>query len=194
MGRAKEFKEEEVLAKAMYLFWEKGFENVSLKELLDEMGILNGSFYHLYGNKKNLFIAAMKYYDADFVKKRSALFNMDSDFRSKVRIMFNHLLDRQQTALCPRGCFLFNSVAADTLSELDLYKLIRKSVDSFEAFLEDEIRKAVEKKELDHSVDPSTTAALLVTYIQGLMKLSILDYDDKKFRVQTEYFLKSLGI
>lgn len=194
MGRMREFNNDEALSKAMHLFWEKGYEHTSLKELLETMGILNGSFYNSYGNKRQLFIEAMKYYEKDFSQKRAMLFqNPKLDFRKKIRILFTHVLDRQEKSECPKGCFLFNSVTSEILEDVELFKLVRKGVVDFEDFLENEISQAVQKKEIIASIDPKLTAALLVTYIQGLMKLSVLDYSDAKFRNQTEYFLVSLG-
>ncbi|GAK99665.1 hypothetical protein JCM19314_3710 [Nonlabens ulvanivorans] len=38
MARKKQYKEEEVLEKAMNLFWIKGYENTSLEMLEKEMG------------------------------------------------------------------------------------------------------------------------------------------------------------
>ena len=89
MGRARKFNNDEALSKAMHLFWEKGYENTSLKELLETMGILNGSFYNSYGNKRQLFIDAMKFYENDFSEKRTMLFkNPKMDFKKKSRGFF----------------------------------------------------------------------------------------------------------
>ena len=195
MGRSREFNNAEALSKAMHLFWEKGYENTSLKELLETMGILNGSFYHSYGNKRQLFIEAMKFYENDFSQKRAMLFkNPNMSFKKKIRILFMHVLDRQEASVCPKGCFLFNSVSFEILKDVELFKLVRKGIEEFENFLETEITLAIRKKEIRESVNPKLTASLLVTYVQGLMKLCVLDYSDSKFRNQVEYFLESLRL
>ena len=114
------------------------------------MGILNGSFYNTYGNKQKLFIKALKFYEKDFEEKRTILFNDPKlSFKKKMRIMFTHVFDRQQESVCPKGCFLFNSVSSETLKELEMYKLVRSGVDRYEEFLEVETRKAIESGEVD---------------------------------------------
>ena len=52
----------------------------------------------------------------------------------------------------------------------------------------------VESGELDKDLDPQTTAAILVAYMQGVLRLSCLNFDAKKIKSQTEHFLKSIGI
>lgn len=195
MGRAREFDTTEVLSKAMYLFWRNGYASTSLKEILDAMGIQNGSFYHSYGSKRQLYIEAMQFYQEDFAKKRTALFRSSRfEFGKKLRILFKHILDRQEESVCPKGCFLFNSVTPEIVGDLELFKLVRRGIASFEDFLRSEMTLAVGRGELDPVVDPAVTASVLVTYAQGLMNLSVLDYDDVKFKQQTEHFLKSLGL
>ena len=56
MARKKEYIEEEVIDKAMHLFWKKGYENTSMKMLEKEMGINKFSIYSSFGNKDGVFI------------------------------------------------------------------------------------------------------------------------------------------
>ena len=59
-GRNKIYNEEEALDKAIKVFWEKGYENASSRDLQKAMGIGMGSFYLAYkGGKQELFIKSM---------------------------------------------------------------------------------------------------------------------------------------
>lgn len=194
MGRVKEFKDKEAFEKAKFLFWEKGYGNTSLSDLLGVMKIQNGSFYNTFGNKRALFIKALESYEADFSFKRSMLFDSHGGFKKKIRVLFSHVLDRQKKSDCPRGCFLFNSVSAEVLEDGEIQRLVRRGVDDFEKFLEHQIRIAIGKREVDGSVDPVLTAATLISFMQGMMRLCVLNYSDSKFRAQTEYLLSSLRL
>jgi len=52
MARKKEYIEEEVIENAMYLFWQNGYENTSMKMLEQEMGINKFSIYSSFGSKQ----------------------------------------------------------------------------------------------------------------------------------------------
>ena len=51
MARSKEFEENEVLDKAMRLFWEQGYEKTSMTDLVEHMGIHRRSLYDTFGDK-----------------------------------------------------------------------------------------------------------------------------------------------
>lgn len=62
MARKKEYIEEEVVEKAMNLFWIKGYENTSMRMLEKEMGINKFSIYSSFGSKTGLFVESLKLY------------------------------------------------------------------------------------------------------------------------------------
>ena len=54
MPRVKQFNEDEVLNKAMELFWKKGYNATSMQDIVDYLGINRASLYSTFGGKKNL--------------------------------------------------------------------------------------------------------------------------------------------
>lgn len=70
MARKKEYLEEEVVEKAMHVFWKNGFEATSMQMLEKEMGINKFSIYSSFGNKNGLFLESLKCYQ----NKTSAMF------------------------------------------------------------------------------------------------------------------------
>src|ERR1700754_4407625 len=62
MARTKEFDENEVLSKAVDLFWLKGYNATSMQDLVDGLGISRSSLYDTYGDKHTLFIKALESY------------------------------------------------------------------------------------------------------------------------------------
>ena len=76
MARKKQYIEEEVIDKAMHLFWRNGYENTSMQMLEKEMGINKFSIYSSFGNKHGLFLESLKSYKSKiagiFIKFKNA--------------------------------------------------------------------------------------------------------------------------
>jgi AcrR family transcriptional regulator len=63
-GRPRAFSPNDVLMAAVAVFAEKGYEHTSLSDLTEAMGINRPSMYLAFGNKEDLFLRAMKAYQA----------------------------------------------------------------------------------------------------------------------------------
>jgi len=68
MPRPKSFDPDTVLAKAMGVFWEKGYDAASISELTAAMGINRFSLYDTFGDKHELYLKALDAYDQQFVE------------------------------------------------------------------------------------------------------------------------------
>lgn len=62
MPRTKKYNEEEVIDKAMNLFWRNGYESTSMQMLEKEMGINKFSIYSSFGCKNGVFLESLKSY------------------------------------------------------------------------------------------------------------------------------------
>ena len=194
MGRNLEFENKVAIDKAMHLFWRKGYEHSSLADLLAAMEIGNGSFYNTFGNKKKVFMLTLEQYYAANTERMHKLFASDRSIQKKVRSMFKYGIERQLDPECPKGCFLVNTVSADAIEDRDILRQVRFYLDDFEDKLEQALVDAVQRNQLDASTDTRNLAAVLNFYLQGLMKLSLLEYPIAKLRQQTDYFLTAVGL
>ena len=62
MGRPKSFSREEVLEKAMPVFWKHGFADTSLQELERATGVNKSGLYTEFRDKEDLFVACLRHY------------------------------------------------------------------------------------------------------------------------------------
>jgi AcrR family transcriptional regulator len=130
MSRKKEYIEEEVIEKAMYLFWLKGYDNTSLQMLEREMGINKFSIYASFGSKNGLFIESLKLYrqKVDLITKE---LETASDGVLAIKRYFYNFLKLTAGKGFGKGCFITN-----TLSEIDT-QTDKKIVKEVEGFRED---------------------------------------------------------
>ena len=73
-GRPRQFDRDEVLDKAIVLFWQQGFEATGVAQLSETLGIGKQSLYGTFGDKRGLYIAAIQRYSDESVAMIRALF------------------------------------------------------------------------------------------------------------------------
>lgn len=193
MGRVRGFKHEEALDKAIYLFWEKGYENTSLKDLLNEMNILNGSFYNCFKNKKTLFAMALERYTNEYAVDVMELFKSGTSFKENMRVLFENSL-RCEDLDRPAGCFIVNCATSDLIEDPEVGELVREKIEGFYSFITEQFIEAQKKGELSSELDPKQTCDIALSYLHGRMKMTKLFPHNEQSKKQIEYFLVSLGI
>lgn len=62
MARQREFDKQQVIERAMLLFWQQGYEATSMRDLQKATGISSSSMYEVFGDKRALFLAALAYF------------------------------------------------------------------------------------------------------------------------------------
>jgi AcrR family transcriptional regulator len=62
MGRPKNFNREEVLEKAMPVFWKQGFADTSLQDLERATGVNKSGLYSEFRDKEDFFVACLRHY------------------------------------------------------------------------------------------------------------------------------------
>jgi AcrR family transcriptional regulator len=61
-GRPRSFDEGEALEKATQVFWSKGYDGVTIDDLVDGMGVGRPSLYSFFGDKRTLFLRVLRAY------------------------------------------------------------------------------------------------------------------------------------
>ena len=149
MARKKEYNEEEVVEKAMQLFWRNGYEATSMQMLEKEMGINKFSIYASFGNKHGLFIESLKCYKAR-VNVMLAKFKKASNGVEDIKQFFYDSLNIDYKGSDQKGCLVTNTY--NEFSERE-DKLINEEM----AHFMDELKKLlIEKLQMDTTKDKET--------------------------------------
>lgn len=116
-GRPKIFNEEEVIQKAIEVFWRNGYEASSTEQLLTAMGIGKSSFYLAFkGGKRELFERAMEQRSRQGIERLEKGFAEASDKVTHLKSLFLNIADARSDRHL-NGCMLGNSIAE--LSNID---------------------------------------------------------------------------
>jgi AcrR family transcriptional regulator len=108
MARSKQYNEQEVVEKAMFLFWLKGYENTSVRMLEKEMGINQFSIYASFGSKQGVFLESLKCYKSKVNSMFDKLKNANNGVND-IKEFFSDSIKITAEIGNQKGCLLTNT-------------------------------------------------------------------------------------
>jgi TetR/AcrR family transcriptional regulator, transcriptional repressor for nem operon len=133
MSRPREFDEPTVLDAAMRCFWNRGYEQTSMRDLTGEMGITSASVYNAFGDKRALYRRTLDYYLERSVRDRVARLAPLPPY-SAIRAFFDEIVERSVTDKQRRGCLLVNSALEMAPYDPEFQKLVANEMVFIESF------------------------------------------------------------
>ncbi|MGG4443321.1 TetR/AcrR family transcriptional regulator [Brevibacillus fortis] len=168
MARTREFDEEKVLEAAMQLFWEKGYEATSLSDLTTRMGIQRPSIYSTFGDKKELFEAALRRYTMSRASEVRTKLQNNPSVKEAFRHFFNEVIDEEYTESLSRGCFCINTMVELAPHDEKFEILTREHQMYLSVIFQETIERGIQSGELDSSIDAKAIAQALIVSLIGL--------------------------
>lgn len=166
-GRPKQFNREEVLRRAMELFWQTGYEGASLPDLLQTMGISRQSLYDTFGSKRELYISAIEHYRATQLSRALALLERDGSPLENVKDAVGFFEALAADARC-RGCFVANALVEMGPHDPEISKLLQDTLDLLREAIARALREAQARGELSARKSPDGLARALTNAMIGL--------------------------
>jgi TetR/AcrR family transcriptional repressor of nem operon len=133
MARPREFDEVTVLEAAMNCFWAQGFEQTSVRDLAEQMGITGASLYNAFGDKRSLYRQAFVHYLAQTVRDRVARLDKLPPARA-IRTFFDEIIERSVDDEQRRGCMLINAALELAPYDQEFRQLVAEEMMFIEAF------------------------------------------------------------
>lgn len=109
MPRNRSFDPEEALEIIKDVFWEYGYEGASIQDIEAATGLKKQSLYRLFGDKRGMYLAAIRHYDRHEVQEVNALLFQRGAARTRFERVFNCIIDLAIKNGDRRGCFLCNA-------------------------------------------------------------------------------------
>ncbi len=167
-GREKQFDQDLALNKALDVFWVKGFEATSMQELVDAMGVNRASMYQTYGNKSELFTAAINQYMDHSLGFIRDMLEAGGSPLGNIKQLFIRLVE-QSLGTNMSGCFINNTAAELGPHDPLMAGKVRYFWEQFEGLFNDTLQRAIAHAELSQNTNTKKWAALLNSTLQGLI-------------------------
>lgn len=166
-GRPKDFDPELVLEKAMYAFWEYGFETTPMSVLTIAMGLSAPSIYATFGNKEQLFDKAVCLYASKFAVDIGAALNQETTAKAGVERCLR-LLAKRFTEGQVKGCLIISGAVNCSLQGKSSQDILKQKRILSEAILTQRIEAGIKNGEVPASTKPNELAKFFASVIQGM--------------------------
>lgn len=182
MGRTKQFNRNEVLQKALPLFWEKGFANTGLQELEKATGVNKSGLYSEFEGKCEIFLESLKYY-LNLQNENSCLVEKPLGLKNIKTILMRVIAPRDEKQ--PQGCFMINSFRELSALPKEAREIIRETREAMR-------RQIVLNLKADGVSNADTISDLVMTFFSGLAIEQNLSNDQKDLEKKISRFIKAI--
>ena len=174
MARPCEFDEDEVLERAMHTFWLHGYDGTSLEDLLAATGIARQSLYNRFGDKRALFIKALRRYHANGGGKIKSVFEQVLPVQAAFRQLFESASSEDDDAK-RMGCFMINAAMEMARHDVEIADIVTRNQRGFEDLFVTALEAGKARGELPPAFDCLATGRFLVGAFFGLKVLAKSD-------------------
>ncbi|MEC5306417.1 TetR/AcrR family transcriptional regulator [Bacillus thuringiensis] len=168
MARTREFDEDQVLDAAMQLFWEKGYEATSLSDLTSRMGIQRPSIYSTFGDKKELFEAALRRYTMSRASDIRNRLQSHSSVKEAFSIFFADVVNEEYAGDLSKGCFCINTMVELAPHDERFEILTREHQMYLAVIFQETIERGIQSGELEFNTGAKSLAQALIVALIGL--------------------------
>ena len=109
VGRAKAYNADDLVDRAMELFWQRGYAGTSTSDLVEHLGVNKFSLYAEFGSKQALYEAALTRYDRDVVTGHFGRLESKSAGLLEVLAVLEFFAQSGRSPGSDKGCFMCNS-------------------------------------------------------------------------------------
>ena len=165
-GRPRSFDESEALEKATQVFRAKGYDGVTIDDLVAWMGVGRPSLYAVFGDKRAIFLRALRAYaERKGARAAKALLTPPALRDSLIGFLRNAVESATEKGSAP-GCLLV--CVAPLVNDAEVRKFLQDAVAGGAALLERRFRDAISAGEIPSDFPVAIRASQVLDFGRGL--------------------------
>ncbi|EYR77942.1 TetR/AcrR family transcriptional regulator [Shinella sp. DD12] len=116
-------------------FWAKGYDGTSMQDIEAETGLNKQSLYRLFGDKRGMYRAALRDYEACEMAAAERLLARPGTARERIEGLFRAVVVAAVAGDDPNGCFLSAATAGSDPGDAETRALLKEMADRLLAAL-----------------------------------------------------------
>jgi len=167
MARPKEFDQEKALRKAIRLFSQQGFAATSTGDLMRVMAIGRQSMYDTFGQKRALFLKALKMYVAQSVHSISLELERPGSALCAIQNALVTFAERKDLSSA-EGCMGLNAISEFGRRDVDVTRVSRDAARVLRQALMRVLTRAKNQREISSDADLDSMADFFESTLAGI--------------------------
>jgi len=168
-GRPRAYDPAQALAAARDAFWRQGYAATSLDDLAAATGMNRPSLYAAFGDKRALYLTALRQQAEGMVRATSAAMAFGTSLRETLTNFYGRAVgiyvdDRDSG----RGCFLVGTALADAIEDEAVREILRTSFEDMDRLMMERLERAVSDGDLPADADVPALALVAMSGLHGL--------------------------
>lgn len=165
-GRPRSFDESDALEKATRVFRSKGYDGVTIDDLVAGMGVGRPSLYSIFGDKRTIFLRVLRAYaEAKGARAAKALFSPPA-LRDSLAGFLRHAVESATEEGSAPGCLLV--CIAPLVDDAEVRQFLRDAVAAGAALVERRLCDAISAGELPSDFPVAVRASQVLDLSRGL--------------------------
>lgn len=158
-GRPRSFDPDAVLDKARAVFWNLGYAATSLDDLAAATGLNRPSLYAAFGDKRALYLAALKRSAEEGVGALTAALQTQAPLKAVLGLIFDRTVEIYRRGdIGQRGCFLIGTAVTQAVDDPEARALLGGYVADTDALFAARFER--DRAQLAAGVTPAAAAAM----------------------------------
>lgn len=151
-------------------FWEHGYRETSVDDLVEATGVRPGSLYNAFhGGKRELFLNALARYSRLVVPEKMGALERPGASVAELRDYFDGLVSDLMSPEGQMGCLMVNSAMELAAEDSEVAKVVRDHMTRLERNAVRALRNAKRSGEIPRHIQPAAKATQLMATGMGLM-------------------------
>lgn len=192
MPRVKQFNENEVLTRAMNLFWRNGYSATSVEDLVQHLGINRASLYSTFGDKENLFKKSLALYRENNTSGLKEFFKSEPNVKEGFLKLFQMSIEESVQDKDQKGCFVVNTTTELIPGDETINAALEENKRIFTSLFHEYLKSGELKGQIKNGKDLQSIAILLFILYNGLKVVSKIKPDKEELNASIEEALKLL--
>ena len=168
MPRSPEFDRDEVVEAAQSVFWDRGYSQTSVADLVEATGLKPGSLYGAFGSKKGVFLEVLEAYNRGFIRHVGALRRHESGALAGLITILDAIIDDAVTGEDCRGCLAVNAMLEMSRHDDDIAERLQLHTERMRKAFAELVSTAQAQGDIEPQRNPEDVAAFLMNNIWGL--------------------------